>query len=52
MLRLVVLVRVVQHGLGRDAADVQTCAAERPTLLNAGSLEDKRIRLEDERMSG
>jgi len=35
---LVVKVGVVEEGLGRDAADVQTSAAERATLLYAGNL--------------
>jgi hypothetical protein len=38
VLRLVELVRVIQHRLGRDAANVETCSAERTTLLNACSL--------------
>jgi hypothetical protein len=41
VLRLVVFVRVVEHSLGRDAADVETCAAERSTLLNACRLQMK-----------
>lgn len=38
VLRLVVEVGIVEHGLGRDAPHVQTCSAERAPLLNARSL--------------
>lgn len=39
MLGLVVEVRVVQHGLGRDASDVEAGTSESATLLNTGGLE-------------
>lgn len=39
MLGLVVEVRVVQHGLGRDATDVEAGTSESATLLDTGGLE-------------
>jgi hypothetical protein len=39
VLSLVVDVRVVQHGLGGDASNVQAGATKGATLLNAGSLQ-------------
>lgn len=39
VLSLVVEVRVVQHGLGRDASDVEAGTSKRATLLDTGGLE-------------
>lgn len=41
MERLVVDVRVVQHGFGRDTSDVQARPAEGTTLLYARGLREK-----------
>jgi len=40
MLGLVVEVGVVQHSLGGDASNVQTCSSEGSSLLNTGGLEN------------
>ena len=40
MLCLMVQVRVVEHGLGRDAANVQTCSTEGTTLLDTCRLQE------------